>query len=297
MNVLANWKGGKLLYQIYGGIGDLLWRTALFRQIKKSFPNTYLCVSSRGPHWKLIYENNPHVDELLDFGSYDCSEFDRVIEDELCPHVRCGYAFKMHAVEALGVWAGLAIEDLSYEYKVKDEERKWAKEFLSQFARPIITVALRASSNVRNWDPIQQLRLIKMLREVGTVILLHSHPVDLARLDGVVSMCGGYNVRQVAAVVEQCDLLITPDTGALHFGCHFGIPTVAYFAGTDPKCRIRKTDKNVSVIMQPILPDCHPCWFHGANCPRFGTSIPKCISLLKAEQVFELALQKLKERR
>jgi len=295
MNILSDFKGGRLLYKIYGGIGDLLWRTPLIRAIKEKFSNSEIYVNSQGPHWKLIFKNNPYIDGLVDV--FDISEYDKFIEDELCPHVRCHYAFELDAVDALSVWSGIEIKDRSYVYIVENEEEEWAKEFLRRLKKPIIGFQLRASSNVRNWDFTEQYRLIRMLRNIGTVILFDSQPSSLCMLDGVVSMCGGYNIREVAVIIKNLDCLVTPDTSALHFAGHFKVPTVAYFAGTDPKCRV-KYYTTVKVIMQKNKPNCWPCWFHGHKCPRLFNSneiVPLCIRDIKAEHIFKEVLKCLKK--
>jgi len=298
MNVLHDFDGGKLLYRIHGGIGDLLWRTPLIKAIKLKFPDSKIYVSSLGPHWKLIFKHNPYINGLIDPDLIDYNEYDKIIEDELCPHVRCDYASKYEAVETLEIWSGIKIEDKTYIYIVEEKEEKWAKAFLKNFKRPIIGVQLRASSNVRNWDFNEQYRLICMLRDLGTVICFDSKPSPLGNLDNVVSMCGGYNIREVAVVIKNLDCLVTPDTGALHFGGHFKIPTVAYFAGTDPKCRV-KNYSSVKIVMQEKRPDCWPCWFHGNKCPKlFGKEevVPPCIRKIKAEDIYFKVLECLKEK-
>jgi len=298
MNVLHDFDGGKLLYRIHGGIGDLLWRTPLIKAIKLKFPDSKIYISSLGPHWKLIFKHNPYIDGLVDPNLIDYSEYDKIIEDELCPHVRCDYASKYEAVEALEIWSGIKIEDKTYIYIVEEKEEKWAKAFLKNFKRPIIGIQLRASSNVRNWDFNEQYRLICMLRDLGTVICFDSKPSPLGNLDNVVSMCGGYNIREVAVVIKNLDCLVTPDTGALHFGGHFKIPTVAYFAGTDPKCRV-KNYSSVKIVVQEKRPDCWPCWFHGNKCPKlFGKEevVPPCIRKIKAEDIYFKVLECLKEK-
>ena len=98
-------------------------------------------------------------------------------------------------------------------------------------------------------------------------------------------MCGGYNIREVAAVVEQLDLLITPDSGLLHYGGHFRIPTVSIWGGTDPNTRIKYYPTVVAIIGKEKC-ERWPCFLHAPAC-EFGVPAP-CIDQIHAEEVVKV---------
>ena len=43
-------------------------------------------------------------------------------------------------------------------------------------------------------------------------------------------------IGELAALLERCDCLVTPDTGTMHLGCAMGTPMVALFGPTSPEC-------------------------------------------------------------
>lgn len=295
MDLLKHFDGSKdqsgkiLLYKVFAGIGDLLWRTALFRELKKRNPKMKLIVSGHlGDFWKLIYQKNPHIDELRSCVAgleLNLDDVDEYIEDRICMHVVTDYSKKLHAIDVLGKWAGFEIYDKSYWYENTEKEKQWAIQFLNKKTQgPVIGIGLKASTWVRTWTPLEIKRLIKLLLSKNyKIIILDALPTDLKDLN-ITSMSGGYTIREVAAVIEQLDLLITPDTGFLHFGGHFKTPTLAIFGGTSPELRTKYYDTVTPILGKNKL-SCWPCYLHAPNCPH-GIPSP-CISQITAEQVFK----------
>lgn len=300
MNLLKDFDGSqdksgkKLLLHFFGGIGDMLWRTCLLRELKKRNPKLYIAVSSNGPHWKLLFKDNPHIDELVEIeGDKDVSEdWDYYITDRLCPHVVTDYGKQLHCIDAIAYWAGLEITDKSYVYEVTKEERKWAKEFVGQFKpQTVIGFAFKGSSWIRRWDPLQVERLTKILAMNGyRVILLDDHPCPWTHKN-ITKMTGGYNIRDVAAVIEQVDYVISCDTGAMHLAGHLKRPTIVIFCGTSPE--LRSTHYSTIYPMVPPKELCPegrwPCFLHTPHC-NHGIPVP-CALHYKAEDVYK----KLKE--
>src|SRR3990167_1639820 len=82
--------GKTFLYDIYSGIGDNLWRTTLFREIKRRNPKLKLIVTAKGNSWKFVFKNNPYIDELRDLdqnGQLYLDDVDYFVDDKICPHV------------------------------------------------------------------------------------------------------------------------------------------------------------------------------------------------------------------
>ncbi len=295
MNILKEFDGttdnsGKvLLYDAHVGIGDLLWRTCLFREIKTRNPNLKLFVSSMGNYWKLILQNNLYIDKLVDrIGSPPyTSGVDYYVSDRLCPHVISDYARKMDSLDSLEIWAGFEIRDKSFVYSVTEEESIWAEKFLEKYKRPIVGIQLKASSWVRNPVPEEILRLIRMLRFNNiTVIVLDNHQFGF-KDEGIINMSGGYNIREVAAVIHKIDLMITPDSGLMHFSCFFGKPTICLFGGSDYKCRLKYYPTAIPISKGKSVCDQYPCWSHSYYCPKNINPAP-CMQVIKAEDVFEI---------
>lgn len=295
MNLLKQFDGsidqsGKvLLLDHYMGVGDALWRSSLHRELKRRNPEMKLYISSMGNYWKLIYQNNTYIDRLVDrIGNPPyTSGVDYYVSDKLCPHVISDYARKMDALDALEIWSGLEIRDKSYHYIVTEEEQKWADKFLSKYTRPIIGIQLKASSWVRNPVPDEILRLIRILRYNGfTVVVLDNHTFGF-KDSGIVNLAGGYNIREVVAIISKVDCMVTPDSGLMHFAGFFKIPTVAIFGGSNPQCRLKYYTTIHPIYAGKSGCDQFPCWSHSYYCPR-GINPAPCMQAIHAEQVFDV---------
>ncbi len=201
-------------------------------------------------------------------------------------HVISDYARNMDSLDALEIWAGFEIRDKSYVYLVTQEESIWADKFLEKYKRPIVGIQLKASSWVRNPVPNEILRLIRMLRHNGfTVIVMDNHKFEF-KDEGIINMSGGYNIREVAAIISKTNLMITPDSGLMHFSGHFKKPTVAIFGGSDPKCRLKYYTTVYPILTTPKL-DCQFCWSHSYYCPK-GINPAPCLANIKAENIFNI---------
>ncbi len=298
MNILKQFDGsidqsGKvLLLDHYMGIGDALWRTCLHKELRRRNPNLKLYVSSMGNYWKLMLQNNLYVDKLVDrIGNPPyTSGVDYYVSDKLCPHVISSYSRELDALDALEIWAGFEIRDKSFNYSIEDSENKWAETFLSKYSRPIVGIQLKASSWVRNPVPNEILRLIRMLRYNGfIVIVMDNHKFEF-KDEGIINLSGGYNIREVAVIISKLDLMITPDSGLMHFSCHFKKPTICLFGGSNYLCRLKYYPTAIPISKGKSVCDQFPCWSHSYYCPRSINPAP-CMQAIKAEDVFDIVRQ------
>lgn len=281
-----------LLYDMFSGIGDVLWRTALFKEIKRRNPNLKLYIASNGNYWKSILQNNTFVDKLVDrIGNPPYMDgVDYYISDQKCVHVISQYSREMDALDAIEKWTGLDIRNKSYVYEVTKEESEWSDKFLEKYKNKskVIGIQLKSSTWIRTWPPDETIRLIRMLRYNGFTVIVIDNGHFGYKDDGILNLTG-YNIREVAAIVQKLDILITPDSGILHFGAHFKIPTIALFGGSDPQCRTKYYPTVIPITKGNIICREWPCWIHSYAC-QFGIPAP-CMSAIKAEEVFEVVKQ------
>lgn len=59
----------------------------------------------------------------------------------------------------------------------------------------------------------------------------------IKEVDGkkIINFCGKFPIESLPKLVSEMDLLVTNDTGTMHVAIALGVPTVAMFAGSDPK--------------------------------------------------------------
>ena len=76
-------------------------------------------------------------------------------------------------------------------------------------------------------------------------------------LDGRVFKAVGHDLLNLAALLKQCHLVISNDTGPMHIAAAVGTPVVAIFGPTAP-WRTGPYSKKSSIITANL--DCSPCF-------------------------------------
>ena len=101
----------------------------------------------------------------------------------------------------------------------------------------------------------------------------------------LVSLVGKTSPSTLAAVLDQCKLLITNDTGPMHVAAAVGTPTVAVFGSTSPTWT-RPFGLGHEVIYKAV--ECSPCY--QKTCP-IGYI---CLNRITVDEVLKAAQKKLK---
>lgn len=129
------------------------------------------------------------------------------------------------------------------------------------FSGPWIALALSASKTERNWSISKYLELMQQLRQnFAAKLIIVGGPSD----DEVVAanillqqfnrpclnLTGKTNFKQLAVVLQQVDLLISPDTGALHIATAVGTPVVGLHA-------VIAASQTGSYLFQDLAVDCY----------------------------------------
>jgi heptosyltransferase-2 len=95
------------------------------------------------------------------------------------------------------------------------------------------------------------------------------------------------SLRQLMAVIEGCQLLITNDSGPMHIGAALGVPIVAIFGPTDHTTTSPFTSQ-CRIVRKPA--DCAPCLKR--HCPTDH----RCMLAITVDDVFRAAVDLLEKR-
>jgi len=80
-------------------------------------------------------------------------------------------------------------------------------------------------------------------------------------------------VREMAALIQQCDLFVGPDSGPMHLAGALGVPSVVVFGAIPPQARINHYPTHKAVVLEGLR--CLGCWYE--QCPikyRCMTALP-----------------------
>ncbi len=171
-----------------------------------------------------------------------------------------------------------------------------------QAGKPLI--ACHVSSNngqSKRWPIPYWARLIdQLIREDEANVVLTGAASDLPLIEQIlqraheqpVIMAGKTSLAQLAALLQQADLLITGDSGPMHIAAAVGTPLIAIHGPTDPAMS-GPVSPYASVLRSEIW--CSPCYTArgGAADCRFFTT--QCMKDITPEQVLAVIHQKLQE--
>ncbi len=136
-------------------------------------------------------------------------------------------------------------DPLDWSITLSEEEEKSAEAFFSASGGgTIVGLALGSANPAKDWPTHRYVSLARSLEaEFGFEVLLLGGPgagertTERAILeDGSVTAKSALSgsVRQLIWSIRGCDLVISPDTGALHIAHAMGIPVIGLFGHTNP---------------------------------------------------------------
>jgi heptosyltransferase-2 len=107
-----------------------------------------------------------------------------------------------------------------------------------------------------------------------------------------IDLSGKIDLAELPAALDDCDVLVSNDSGPMHIAVARGVPIVALFCATTPELGFYPYTDN-AVVLHKNLP-CRPCSTHGGRRCPLGTE--DCIRLIRPEHVLE-AVDRLLRRR
>ena len=133
----------------------------------------------------------------------------------------------------------------------------------------------------------------RLAREVGAHVFVLGGGADEpqgARLAGEIpgarNVCGRFGLVEMCAFLKTVDLMVSVDSGPLHWADAMGVPIVAVYGATDP-VRTGPYFQREWVVTAEGL-ECRPC--HARTCRRGDAA---CLGELSAERVAEVAMSRL----
>jgi lipopolysaccharide heptosyltransferase II len=175
------------------------------------------------------------------------------------------------------------------------EERLRARESLAPLRRPVVGLnpgAVYGSS--KRWPAARFAEVARrVIGEAGGSAVIFGGPSETAIAEEILGrlpdpadsrilvMAGRTSLRELAALISECDVLVTNDSGPMHIGYAVGTPLVAIFGSTSPELT-GPIGQSYRVIRKEV--ECGPCFER--ECRRGDL---KCMDLVGPAEVFEAA--------
>ncbi len=132
-----------------------------------------------------------------------------------------------------------------WELPVAENDKDWAREQLQALPKPWIAIHPHASKPERNWLPERYARILtkSVARwHCGIVLTGGNSPAEQALCNQLAQHVPGHTLDvsgrttpgQLAALLGQADILVAPDTGAVHIARAMGTPVIGLYAVASP---------------------------------------------------------------
>lgn len=191
---------------------------------------------------------------------------------------------------------GIPLSDTAPKLFVLEEERTAAKEQLKQFHIPenaqIVGVNPAAAyGSAKCWLPERFREVVqKLLAHPNLYILCFgdqqggelAHKICEGLSPRVINLAGMTTLRELIALIEQCTVFLTNDSGPMHIADALNIPVVALFGSTNEV--ITGPYNNGKVIHKHV--ECSPCYRR--TCPIDF----RCMKSIEVEEVYQELLKR-----
>ena len=185
--------------------------------------------------------------------------------------------------------------------QINPEAQNYVRNLISEHAftnrGPLISIQAGASQGKRQWNPTKFVNLITILLDkLQARIVLTGTKKELDIINPIKAGCnsenvmvaaGRTNIPQLAALLQESDLLITGDTGPMHISVAAGTPVVSMFLASAFGFETGPYSEG-NIVLQPVI-SCGPC-----N-PNKPCARPDCHDHISPELVAELAVMRLKD--
>ena len=154
----------------------------------------------------------------------------------------------IHVLDAVGSFSeplGLRQTTVAWDLPVPDPAREWAHAQWPDDGMPTLLVSPCSSHELRNWRPERYAAVADHASSRGWRIVLCGGRSELERnvADAIVvamrapalDLVGKDTLKQLPALLERADLVMTPDSGPMHIANAMGTKVLGLHAASNPK--------------------------------------------------------------
>jgi len=178
---------------------------------------------------------------------------------------------------------------------ISEEDQMWVEENLSKISSPVLTVSPGAQWITKRW-PIEKYAEVtaRAVRKYQLGVCLVGGPNEselcqtlesqIRNLDpqvSLVNLAGQTTLKQLAAVLQRTDLMLTNDSGPMHLAAGLGTPVVGAFLCTD-SVRSGPAESHHELVSTTV--ECRASY--KKQCPCTGEAHMACMRELDVERVW-----------
>lgn len=269
---------GRHLIRRRAGMGDVLCLTAAVRAVLEFGGEVQLVTH---PRYQTIFDH--WIDTSIHW-----QDIRRVVMFDTWLDCHPGRK-QRPAAQCFGDWWNLDLTDTRPEFVLTEAERAKGQERVAQWrtdSAPVVAVFQQTG-----WETRQYRDMLKVAHG-----LAHEGCAVLGFGEDVLPCCKkppSMPLRELAATIAACDLVVTGDTGPMHLAAAMNTPSVAVFGCTSAAGSVGPGYDVVA--LEPEGMDCWPCW--QSSCKVGELDVPgSCVRAIDPARVIIEALERLKAR-
>jgi ADP-heptose:LPS heptosyltransferase len=295
----------KLLALRHGGLGDILFLTTGYAELKRKFPQSSLNIAISKMYFSAL-KGNPNIDQIysLPISLDDWNNFHyQIIFENLIENNPL--AEQYNAYDLFMLQMGLDIKSVPPENKIpklyiEDEEIEEIKTRFESLKseKKKVGIQVASSSPIRNYPTHKFVPVIEYLiskdydvylfgssnQDIPTNFLLSQFKSNVYKIIG--------ELRDAIVISKLMDYFIAPDSMFIHIAGALNVPLIGIYGPFHSSLRMKYFKKSIGIDSKTA---CSPCFKHGfASCVK-GSPSP-CFSLITPEIVIE-AFKKLENLR
>lgn len=192
---------------------------------------------------------------------------------------------------------GISLSSTAPALYTTQEEKDAAKELLAQYRIPPNTTLIginahAAYGSAKCW-PKERFRALieKLSTRANTYIICFADEIGASLVHelcanlppNVIDLADNTTIRELIALIEQCALFLSNDSGPMHIAAALKVPLVALFGSTNPIAT--GPYKHGQVIHKQV--ECSPCYKR--TCPIDF----RCMRRIEIDEVYNAIIQQL----
>ena len=193
---------------------------------------------------------------------------------------------------------GIESEEVVFDLPVTDEQREKVGQLLAAEgidpARPLVAINPMTTWETKHWRNERFARVADQLLDKGMAVVFSGGPQDVQGIEEIrsamigkaASLAGRTSLKDLGALYERVNVLITTDTGPMHLAAAMGTPVVALFGPTAP-WRTGPFGEGHRILRADIA--CSPCLKR--HCDRDHA----CMAQITVDQVVQATQALLKD--
>ena len=283
----------------FRGIGDIILTLPIIATLKAKYSQSKITyITSKG--MAEILQLAPFIDDVkgLDYDhGYDPEEpLPQNIDLEKYDIVynlinRVDFLKESQRISRIDLFANLLnIEKIDYNLdwsiKIPEDWKQDVRKILDKEGvletDKIIVLQTNSKGLSRRWPRERQEEFIDLATDFKVVLI--NDVIEEGYKDAI-NLTGRLNLKQYFALLDICDIIISPDSGSVHIGGWLNKLTIALFGSVDPRLRIQHYDSVYPIIGKA---KCVPCndWMN-KQCNNAIKPL-ECMYSITAQSVLDL---------